>query len=118
MEFDFLTPIWCVGEFLLHGQRFAEEFGGERAGLQVSLTWTGLAGRTLRNPEPARYIGIFGHSSQQEEVTSTLDIQDADRVSSVLPELVEEATRPLYEVFDFFNVPFQSIRAELDRMRK
>lgn len=117
-EFDFLTPIWRVGEFLLHGQRFAEEFGSEGAGLRVSMTWTGLAGRTLRNPEPGRYLGIYGKISQQDEVTSSLNVQDARRVSSSLPELVERATRPLYEVFDFFSIPPQTIRTELDRMRK
>lgn len=116
-EFDFLTPIWRVGEFLLHGQRFAEEFGSESAGLRVSMTWTGLSGRTLRNPEPARYLGIHGRQSVQDEVTSSLDIQQASRVRSALPELVEETTRPLYEVFDFFSVPAQTIRAELERMR-
>jgi Putative DNA-binding domain len=117
-EVDFLTPIWRVGEFLLHGQRFVEVFGGEDAGLQVSMTWTGLAGRTLRNPRPARYLGIHGRSSQQNQVASSLNIQDARRVGAALPELVEELTRPLYEVFDFFSVPPQTIRTELGEMRR
>ncbi len=115
--FDFLTPVWRVGEFLLHGQRFAEEFGGEGAALQVSMTWTGLSGRSLRNPEPARYLPVYGRTSEQDEVTSSLDVPNAGRISAALPELVEQATRPLYEVFDFFSVPPQTIRAELERMR-
>ena len=41
-KFDFLTPIWRVGELLLHSYRFADRFAGEDASMRVTMMWTGL----------------------------------------------------------------------------
>ena len=117
-EFEFIIPIWRVGELLLHGQRFVEHFADAEAGLQVSMTWTGLAGRRIRNSQPGRYIGIYSRSAQQNEVSVSLTIDNASRISANLPELVQEATQPLYEIFDFLSVPAQTIRHELEEMRR
>jgi hypothetical protein len=48
---------------------------------------------------------------------SSVEIEDALSIDANLYDLVDEITRPLYETFDFFRVPRQTLVAELDEMR-
>lgn len=116
-RFDFLIPIWRVGEVLLHGYRFADRFAGQGASMRVTMMWTGLEGRTLGSSQPALYLTPRGRQSQQDRVVSSVEIEDALSVDANLYDLVDELTRPLYETFDFFRVPRQTLVAELDEMR-
>ena len=116
-KFDFLTPIWRVGEVLLHGYRFADRFAGEAVSMRVTMMWTGLEGRTLSTSQPTLYLTPQGRQSQQDRVVSSVEIEDARSIDANLYDLVDEITRPLYETFDFFRVPRQTLVAELDEMR-
>ncbi|MBA3425596.1 MAG: ATP-binding protein [Rubrobacter sp.] len=116
-QFDFLTPIWRVGEVLLHGYRFADRFSGEGASMRVTMMWTGLEGRMLSNYQPTVYSTPHGRRSQQDQVIVSVGIEDALSIDANLYDLVDELTRPLYEIFDFFRVPRQTLVAELDEMR-
>jgi hypothetical protein len=116
-RFDFLMPIWRVGEVLLHGYRFADRFAGEGASMRATMMWTGLEGRALISSEPTLYLAPQGRQSQQNEVVSSVGIEDAVSIDANLYDLVDELTRPLYETFDFFRVPRQTLVAELDEMR-
>jgi hypothetical protein len=116
-KFDFLTPIWRVGEVLLHGYRFADRFAGEAVSMRVTMMWTGLEGRTLSSSQPTLYLTPQGRQSQQDRVVSSVEIEDALSIDANLYDLVDEIIRPLYETFDFFRVPRQTLVAELDEMR-
>jgi len=116
-KFDFLTPIWRVGEVLLHGYRFADKFAGEAVSMRVTMMWTGLEGRTLSSSQPTLYLTPQGRQSQQDRVVSSVEIEDALSIDANLYDLVDEITRPLYETFDFFRMPRQTLVAELDEMR-
>lgn len=115
-EFDFILPIWRVGEFLLHGYRFAREFSPDGASLEVSLKWTGLNNRTLQTRVP-RYVPAFNRVCHQDEVVSSLVIDDAFSIEPNLINLVNELTTPLYEAFNFFSLPMATITTELNAMR-
>lgn len=116
-QLDFLLPIWRVGEVLLHGYRFANRFAGEGASMRVTMMWTGLDGRTLGNSQPFMYSTPHGRRSQQDRVTASVEIENALSVDASLYDLVDDLTQPLYEVFDFFRVPRQTLVTELDEMR-
>lgn len=114
--FDFITPIWRVGELLLHASRFVKEFSPEGGSLIITVKWTGLRGRQLTTSSP-KYFGIMDRKAAQNEVSSIIIIQDSFSVVTNLVELTEQLTRPLYEAFDFFQIPKQTIVNELNEMR-
>jgi len=79
--------------------------------------WTGLEGRMLVNSKPLIYTTVRGRQSPQDHVISSVEIEDALSIDANLYDLVDELTSPLYEIFDFFRVPRQTLVAELDEMR-
>lgn len=116
-QFDSIIPIWHVGEVLLHGYQFTGRFAYEGASMRVTMMWTGLEGRTLSTSRPTLYLTPHVRQSQQDQVVSSVEIEDALSIDANLSDLVDELTRPLYETFDFFRVPRQTLIAELDEMR-
>ena len=79
------------------------------------VEFTGLRGRQLGQLERTRLIHD-GHITQQDAIRTNVTVQ-ADQVSDALPELVGRLIVPVYELFDFFNLPASLIPQELQRMR-
>lgn len=76
----------------------------------------GLANRVLADWAcPQRYLSS-DWKCYQSIVTSELLIPAGDIVEQ-LPEVVKEIPNPLYEAFDFFDMPISVMREELERMR-
>lgn len=114
--FDFVLPIWRVGECLLHAHRLATRLAGQSASVLIRFTWEGLANRVLSNWTcPARDLS-YARRCYQSTVTSEL-LSPAGDIIDQLPEAVKKITNPLYEAFDFFDMPVGVIREELERMR-
>lgn len=65
-----------------------------------------------------RYVPPMNRISHQNEVTTSIAIEDALAIEMVLPDLVETLTSPLFEIFNFFTVPKQTIINELNEMRR
>ena len=115
-SFDFILPVWRVGELLLHASRFVKEFSPEGRSLIITVKWTGLSGRYLTTSSQ-KYFRVMDRKATQNEVSTTIIIQDAFSIITNLAELVEQLTLSLYEVFDFFQIPKQTIVNELNEMR-
>jgi len=114
--FDFVLPIWRVGECFLHAHRLATRLAGQSASVLIRFTWEGLANRVLSNwVRPERHLS-YARRCYQSTVTSELLIPAGDIVDQ-LPEAVKKVTSLLYEAFDFFDMPVGVIREELERMR-
>lgn len=117
--FDLTLPVWRAGEILLHANRLAAALHGGDAGdseVHVKMRWTGLKGRELVTwAQPLIHLRE-GRMCHQEEVESELLIRALD-IPDQLPELVAQLTRPLYQVFDFFEPPAQMFHEQLSRMR-
>ncbi|WP_258359418.1 AlbA family DNA-binding domain-containing protein [Moorella sulfitireducens] len=114
---DLVLPIWRVGECLLHAHRLATRLAGQSASVLIRFTWEGLANRVLSSwVRPERYLS-YDRRCYQNTVTSELLISAGD-IADQLPEAVKEVTKPLYEAFEFFDMPPAVIREELERMRK
>lgn len=113
---DLTIPIWRVGECLLHAERVSRALAGDESSLLVYFRWTGLSGRVLQSwLNPRRFLP-FEKQAQQDTVHSRMPIR-AERIRSDLPGVVQAMTRPLYEAFDFTEIPLQVIQEEISRMR-
>jgi hypothetical protein len=113
--FDITLPSWRLGEALLHAVNMAAELGDPEAQVTIVTEWTGLAGRTLTHLEGRRLV-FDRYRAQQDNFRSNLTVQ-ASQITNALPELVRELVVPLYELFDFFQLPGPLPAEELARMR-
>lgn len=115
-RFDFGLPIWRIGPCLLHAERLAAALGDSAAEVRFRVIWEGLAGRTLSSwAQPGRFMPPERRPAVQETVESGVSVR-ADRISDTLPELIREVTQPLYEIFDFFAIPPETLRAQVAEM--
>jgi hypothetical protein len=112
--FDLTLPVWRVGEVLLHAAALASRLGVEDE-VTFHFRWTGLAGRRLLAWASRRHL-FDGRESHESEVEVWVAPKAAD-IQDRLPELVQQATRHLYEVFDFFAPSASMFHEELARMR-
>jgi transcriptional regulator with XRE-family HTH domain len=116
-EFEFTLPLWRVAECLLHAERFANELAGSSASVAFRVIWEGLNGRLLTSWNPMYGELHQTHRCRQDAVSSYL-LLPADQISAGLPEIVQNLTKPLYEAFDFFEIPKVTIDSELLRLRR
>lgn len=116
--FDITTPTWRLGDALLHSANFARLIAGENSEVLFRASWTGLNGRQLVSIGNASRILFDGHFCRQEQYT-TLDVRlRTSEISDALPEIVDGMLRPLYELFDFFQLPTSLTAEELAQMRR
>jgi transcriptional regulator with XRE-family HTH domain len=113
--FDITLPTWRLGEILLYTASIARQLGAPQAKMVLMAEWAGLNGRELTHLDGTRVL-FESHLSHQDKYCSNLTAQ-ADQIGDTLPELVHRALHPLYELFDFFQLPMTLVTEELARMR-
>jgi transcriptional regulator with XRE-family HTH domain len=113
--FDVTLPTWRLGEILLYAASMARQFGVPQAEVVLVAEWTGLTGREVTHLSGIRLVSD-GHVARQDSYSTSLAIQ-ADQIGDLLPELVHRAVHPLYELFDFLQLPITLVTQELARMR-
>ncbi len=116
MLFDLTLPVWRIGEILLHAASMARQFGAGRARVIFVAEWIGLAGRRLAAFVNPNRLLRDSYVAKQDTYQASLEVQ-ADQIEDALPELVDRIVRPLYELFDFFNLPATLCAEELANMR-
>ncbi len=113
---NFTLPVWRLAELLLHAMRFGDQFSpAEKRSATVSTDWYGLKGRQL-TANISRYGPLYDRHSKQDKVHSEIVIPDISRIQEQLPELIAQLTKPLYEVFDFFEMPMKTIQSEINAL--
>lgn len=116
--FDLVLPVWRVAECLLHAYRLSQVLCPDPPPtVTAQVTWEGLAGRELRswantNRRLHMVRRAFQDTVQASTVVSALVIRDS------LPEVVASLTRPLYEIFGFFQPPEELFAGELAHMTR
>ncbi len=116
--FDLTLPMWHVGECLLHAQRFGEALGHIEREVIFKVAWTGLAGRQLKAwASKGRRDSGRRRTAHQDSVSSQI-IVPAGTISPGLVEYVNDLTRPLYNLFDFYEPPKQIYIEELKKMQR
>ena len=79
--FDYIRPLWTVGECVLHAKRLAQSLCGEKSRIVFYLTWNGISGRTLVSLYPGERGGLLGPSNKtayQDSVESSAQFSAAE----------------------------------------
>lgn len=113
---DITMPIWRVGEALLYASRLSQSFA-ENPRISVRCHFRGLNNRRLGAVDQTRRFFMDDtrvcHDAEVELSTSASAAAMLDNLIEILhPFLV-----PLYERFNFFELPMDLVRAEVGRMR-
>jgi hypothetical protein len=112
---DFTLPIWRVGEALLFVSRLSRTFVGNPS-VSVRVRYSGLRGRELTTLN--RHIFLSpGRRCADDEVR--LEAQaTAVQLEDNIVEVVHSLLCPLYERFDFFELPLEAVARQLEEMRR
>jgi len=112
---DFTLPIKGVAEATAVGIAFAKAMGydPEKAQLAFGFRWTKLNGRELISyVEPGRYLRPGG-PAYQDEVSVFVEVP-LETPLSALGEYVNQAVKPLFEIFNGFELS-QDVMEDLTR---
>lgn len=114
--FDLVLPIWRIGEALLFARRLAATYEGVEE-IAAWVRWSGLEGRALRAMSGRRMPMSFDRISHTQDVESTLVIK-LEQIDDNLPEVLRALVAPVYEAFDFYELPPQIVEQELERLTR
>lgn len=113
---DAITPIWRIGEAMLHAMRLAMQMDASESPIAFSFEWSGLKGRQLVALGGDR-VPFFRRITEQDVVSSFVSVDRATSIDTQLPELVLQALVPLYEIFDFFKMSPNVVAEEIKKLR-
>ena len=113
--FDLTLPVWRIAEPLLHVARLARLFEGD-ATIVMLGRYVGLTDRMLTSVDNRRHI-IDGRRSADDEIELSFTATVAE-IEDNLAELLHPVLRPLYECFDFFELPMNLVTEELAGLRR
>jgi hypothetical protein len=115
--FDLSMPIWRVGECLMHAAKLVTLLGIESTSISFRFQWIGMQGRALKAWTGNRIGMSYDRICNQDKVNS-LHTFTSEQINNNLPEVVQVVTKELYEVFEFYQIPYEIIIEELDRMKR
>jgi hypothetical protein len=117
-SFDITTMTWRLGEAILEAQYIFNALNATDSDLICRVGWNGLKGRNLVSVgNPNRPFWSRGHTSAQDE----FEISKRFSLSSLpdsLPEIVHALLHPLYELFEFYDLPKRLVEEELGNLRR
>ena len=112
IRLDRSLVLWRVSEFLLYLENFARNLGASPLAANIRIRWTGLENRRLGNHKSMSEFDMSQeHVSRQQSVESALHIENTSLVKKTLIRDVQAVTRPLFEVFDFFSLNEEQVKA-------
>lgn len=109
-ELDFAIPMWRVTEAIAVALEYSKAYGATQDAntLAMGFRWSKLRGRVLTTWSDRKYTLSSDRHAYQDEVGSSIRLP-IDTPPSRIPEFVRNATAPLYEIFEGFEVPMQTI---------
>tara|TARA_R110000868_G_scaffold137278_3_gene350796 strand:+ start:284 stop:1633 length:1350 start_codon:yes stop_codon:yes gene_type:complete len=109
--FDIVTINKRLAETVMEVYYIAQALGAV-GNIRCRFTLAGLAGRELvSNDNPNRSLSMSHRSAQNEYEASGVVAVDA--LPTSLPELVYSITAPLFELFDFYQLPKRLVEQEI-----
>ena len=116
--FDATLPIWRIGEALLFASRLTlvnpSVFDPDPT-IRVACRYVGLAGRTLSTIDGRRQFSVSRVARDNEIQLATE--ATAQQIDDNLVEILHAMLRPLYERFDFFDLPLRLVQEEVEHLR-
>lgn len=113
--FDVTLPVWRIGETLLHARSLAGNLFDGPTTIRFVAHYSGLSGRSLASVTGRRNIRE-GRVAHQDAITLSTHVE-THSIEANLPEIIHPLLRPLYALFDFFDLPMQLVVDEVARMR-
>lgn len=112
---DFGLPILRTAEAIAVGIAFAKAMGcdTEKTRLAFSFRWTKLQGRQLSSWAQASRLMPPGYTAHQDSILSFITVP-LNTPLSALDQYVDQAVRPLFEIFDGYT-PHRGIVEDLTR---
>ena len=110
--FHATIPVWRLGEALLFATRLAETFE-EVDQIAIHCQFTGLSGRRLHFKNDQHFAAAVCHADSVKLNT----LAALQQVRDNLAEVVHSLLIPLYERFDFYQLPLQLVQRELHEMQ-
>lgn len=117
IQLDYSLALWRVSEFLLYLESFAGNLGASPLSANIRIRWTGLENRRLGNHNAMSSFGMLQERiCRQPSVESVFHIDSTSTVKKTLIRDVQAITRPLFEVFDFFSLSEEQVKASVQRL--
>ena len=110
--FDLTLPVWRVGEAMLFVARFALASDPD-AVVTTRVTYYGLEGRVLRSVSGRR--AVF-HDRRSRDDTWSNEVRSGCEIEQNLTEILHPFLSPLYERFEFFELPVELVAQELEQL--
>jgi hypothetical protein len=111
--FSLTTAIWRVGEAILQAYYVATALGAADGKLIGYFCWNGISGRKLMSIDD-RYLS-YERTAYQNHYATEANIE-IPTIPTSLPEIVFTIVSPLYQLFDFFQLPKRVVQEELFKM--
>lgn len=112
-SFDLTTATWRIGETILEAYYIATALNAGDANLICHCRWSGLGNRELvskGNPNRVLFDDDRRCGQNEYEAWQTVAVS---ALPGALPEVVFAILAPLYELFDFFQLPKRLVEQEL-----
>lgn len=112
---EITLPIWRVGETILFVSRLAKEWADDPR-ISIRIEYAGLEGRVL-----GAYLGTRSGMNSRVCHTDKIVLQGeatAKEIAENTVEVLHPLLKPLYELFEFYEIPVNFIVEELDNMRQ
>jgi len=114
-SFDITTPTWRLGEALIQIKYVADALNIDKAKVITWHRWSGIGGRELVSVGNSRRFIRGGRISHQDEYQSEIEFP-INSLSDSLPEIVHTMLSPVYELFDFWEIPKELVEVELEKL--
>jgi hypothetical protein len=111
--FDVTLPVWRVGEAMLYAERVARVFGDDLS-IITRCRYVGLRGRLLVSLDRRRLM-FEDRRATDDEVVVEIQATYAE-IRDNLAEVLRQLLAPLYERFEFFELPAALVTQELERL--
>jgi len=116
--FDYVFPIWNIGECLLHAKRFASRVGSGDPSIAINIRWSGLKGRELGALVQRGGLWPPNDRRVHRDEVGVARTVSVDKIDKDLPEVVSDLTQPLYQAFDFYEPEKELIESQIEKMLK
>jgi hypothetical protein len=113
--FDINLPVWRMGEALLHASAMATALDVTGATVRLRAVWRGLRGRRLASINSRRLL-FEEYRTNEDALKSDISVP-AGEIEESLAQSVFNLLKPLYQVFDFFELQFRLVEEELESLQ-
>jgi hypothetical protein len=114
---DITAPARRLADGLTHAWNLAQRLGMQTAEIRFDLLWAGLAGRRLVSNVNFNRRVLNVYRTRQPQYQRRLSLS-TENLLERLPEIVDAALRPMYETFDFFQLPADLTIREIAAWRR